>query len=224
MAATSGGHALQAFDFDANRDRVLISALSRYRIVHFATHGFLDSQNPELSGLVFSQVDERGKARLGFVSLEDIYNMYLPADLVVLSACHTARGREVDGEGLVGLTRGFMSAGATRVIASLWNVNDAGTAEFMGTLGSVRDSRGLEGPDARKERSYHAYGIRFPDVRETPQAALEERQLVLLSANWPDRQYGLTLRQCHQCPGWPRLTSCERSVRSSAARATPSLP
>jgi len=134
LRAMQGQQALSAFDFDANRDRLLGSDLNSYRIVHLATHGFLDSRSPELSGLVFSQVDEHGKPTLGFVGLEDVYNMHLAADLVVLSACQTALGREVDSEGIIGLTRGFMHAGAARVIASLWNVNDAATARFMAIL------------------------------------------------------------------------------------------
>src|SRR5262249_5764056 len=95
------------------------------------THGLLNSRHPELSGLVLSLVDERGQAQDGFLQLQDIYNMNLGAELVVLSACETGLGKEVEGEGLVGLTRGFMYAGATRVIASLWRVDDEATAELM---------------------------------------------------------------------------------------------
>jgi CHAT domain-containing protein len=105
--------------------------LAQYRIVHFATHGLLDSKHPELSGLVFSLVDRKGRPQNGFLDLQDVYNLNLPADLVVLSACGTALGKDVQGEGLVGLTRGFMYAGATRVMASLWSVDDAATAELM---------------------------------------------------------------------------------------------
>ena len=105
--------------------------LGKFRIVHFATHGLLNSQHPELSGLVLSLVDERGRPQNGFLRLQEIYNLRLPADLVVLSACQTALGREVKGEGLVGLTRGFMYAGAQRVVASLWQVDDLATAELM---------------------------------------------------------------------------------------------
>ena len=76
-------------------------------------------------------MDEDGRSRDGFLRLNTIYNLRLSADLVVLSACQTALGKEVAGEGLVGLTRGFMYAGARRVIASLWQVNDLATAELM---------------------------------------------------------------------------------------------
>ena len=122
---------LKATDFQANRTVAVSGALARYRIVHFATHGLLNSEHPELSGLVLSLIDENGKTRDGFLRMHEIYNLQLPADVVVLSACQTALGKEVRGEGLVGLTRGFMYAGAARVATSLWQVNDAATAELM---------------------------------------------------------------------------------------------
>jgi len=121
----------QALDFLASRLTATNSNLGQYRIVHFATHGLIDSKHPELSGVVLSLVDERGAPQDGFLRLHDIYNLNLPADLVVLSACRTALGKEVQGEGLIGLTRGFMYAGAATVAASLWNVDDAATAELM---------------------------------------------------------------------------------------------
>jgi tetratricopeptide (TPR) repeat protein len=120
-----------ALDFRANRTTATSDELSRYRIVHFATHGLLNSEHPELSGVVLSLVDERGQPQDGFLRLHEIFNLRLPAELVVLSACQTGLGKEVKGEGLVGLTRGFMYAGAARVVASLWQVNDAATAELM---------------------------------------------------------------------------------------------
>ena len=105
--------------------------LESYRLVHFATHGFFNSEQPELSGLVLSLVDRGGKSQDGFLRLTDIYNLRLPAEVVVLSACQTALGKEIRGEGLIGLTRGFMYAGARRVVASLWQVDDLATAELM---------------------------------------------------------------------------------------------
>ena len=99
--------------------------------MHFATHGWLDSQHPELSGIVLSMVDEQGQPQDGFLRAHEVFNLKLPAELVVLSACQTGLGKEVKGEGLVGLTRGFMYAGAPRVVVSLWSVNDEATAELM---------------------------------------------------------------------------------------------
>jgi CHAT domain-containing protein/Tfp pilus assembly protein PilF len=131
LAVIPPGTGLQALDFDASRSTALDPKLAQYRIVHFATHSFLDSEHPELSALAFSMVDQRGNRQDGLVGLQDIYNLNLPADLVVLSACETALGKEIKGEGLMGLTRGFMYAGATRVVASLWKVDDVATAELM---------------------------------------------------------------------------------------------
>ncbi|MGI2903603.1 CHAT domain-containing protein [Tolypothrix sp. VBCCA 56010] len=123
---------LQAFDFDANYNWVTNKQLSQYRFLHFATHGFADPINPELSGIVLSLVDKQGKpANKGYLRLGDIFNLDFAADLIVLSACETGLGKDVNGEGLVGLTRGLMYAGAERVAVSLWQVDDAGTAEFM---------------------------------------------------------------------------------------------
>jgi len=131
LAVVPAGEGMQALDFDANRATATDPQLGQYRIVHFATHGLVDSEHPELSGLVLSLVNKQGNAQNGFLGLEDIYNLNLPADLVVLSACETGLGKEINGEGLIGLTRGFMYAGASRVMASLWKVDDVATAELM---------------------------------------------------------------------------------------------
>jgi CHAT domain-containing protein/uncharacterized protein HemY len=125
---------LKSVDFKANRAIVSAPELRQYRYIHFATHGLLDSERPGLSALVLSLVDEEGKPQDGFLRAHEIYNLSLSADLVVLSACQTGLGKEIKGEGLVGLSRGFMYAGAARVLVSLWNVNDRATAELMTTL------------------------------------------------------------------------------------------
>ncbi len=122
---------MSALDFTASRATLGNPDLANYRILHFATHGLINSRHPELSGVVLSLVDERGQPQDGFLRLHEIYNLKLNADLVVLSACQTALGKEIKGEGLVGLTRGFMYAGAKRVMASLWSVEDRATAELM---------------------------------------------------------------------------------------------
>jgi CHAT domain-containing protein len=125
------GTGLKATDFNASRDLAMSRLLSQYRVLHFATHGLLNSERPELSGLVFSLIDQEGKPQDGFLRLHEIYNLQLNADLIVLSACETGLGKEIKGEGLIGLTRGFMYSGAPRVVASLWNVDDFATAELM---------------------------------------------------------------------------------------------
>ena len=125
------GSSLKALDFAASRTTATSPSLRDYRIVHFATHGLLNSRHPELSGIVLSLVDENGAPQDGFLRLSDLYSLKLGADLVVLSACQTALGKQVKGEGLLGLTRGFFHAGAPRVIASLWSVRDEATAALM---------------------------------------------------------------------------------------------
>lgn len=117
--------------FEANREAATSKELGDYRFVHFATHGFLNSSHPELSGVVLSLVDKTGSEQDGFLRLQDVYNLKLSADLVVLSACETALGAQVNGEGIIGLTRGFMHAGAPRVVATLWQVGDLPSSELM---------------------------------------------------------------------------------------------
>ena len=134
---------LKALDFAANRSVVTDAKLSDYRIVHFATHGLINNQNPNLSGVVLSLVDEQGRPQNGFLRLYDIYNLKLDAELVVLSACQTALGKEIRGEGLVGLTRGFMYAGAPRVVASLWRIDDRASADIMSRFYSAMLKDGL---------------------------------------------------------------------------------
>src|SRR6266498_2671439 len=131
IALTPKETGLKATDFNASRELAMSRQLSEYRILHFATHGLLNGEHPELSGLVFSLIDQEGKPQDGFLRLHEIYNLQLSADLIVLSACETGLGKEIKGEGLIGLTRGFMYSGAPRVVASLWNVDDLATAELM---------------------------------------------------------------------------------------------
>jgi len=131
MAMIPQGTGLKALGFEASRGTIAKTDLNQYRIVHFATHGVLNNEHPELSGIVLSLLDEEGRPQDGFLRLHDIYNLNLSVDLVVLSACNTGLGKDVKGEGLIGLTRGFMYAGAAGVVASLWKVDDDATAELM---------------------------------------------------------------------------------------------
>ena len=121
----------QKIDFDASRTTATDGSLANYQIVHFATHGFANNKNPELSGILMSMVDDKGNLVNGFLRLTDIFNLKLAANLVVLSACQSGMGQNIKGEGMVGLTRGFMYAGAQRVAVSLWNVEDEGTSVLM---------------------------------------------------------------------------------------------
>jgi CHAT domain-containing protein/Tfp pilus assembly protein PilF len=117
--------------FSASRETAMSANLGEYQILHFATHGFLDSEHPELSGIVLTMVDPNGVQQNGLMPLHDIYSLHLSAELTVLSACQTALGKDISGEGLVGLTHSFMSAGSKSVVASLWNVDDRATANLM---------------------------------------------------------------------------------------------
>ena len=154
---------MQALDFEASRTTALSPELGEYRIVHFAAHGMLNNIHPELSGIILSLVDKEGRQQDGFLRLQDIYNLRLPAELVVLSACQTGLGKEIKGEGLVGLTRGFMYAGAPRIVASLWKVDDRATSELM-----KRFYQGMLGPE-----------------RLSPAEALRQAQLSL----WKQKQW-----------------------------------
>jgi CHAT domain-containing protein len=121
----------KALDFDASRATLTTEDLGRYRVVHFATHALVNTQTPERSGIVLSLIDRRGAPVDGFVRVADLYHLDVDSDMVVLSACKTALGKELRGEGIVGLVSGFMHAGTPRVVASFWDVKDAATAELM---------------------------------------------------------------------------------------------
>jgi CHAT domain-containing protein/Tfp pilus assembly protein PilF len=153
-----------ALDFAANQTAATSDKLAQYRYVHFATHGLLNPKHPELSGIVLSLFNEQGAEQDGFLRASEVYNLNLPAELVVLSGCQTGLGKDVRGEGLVGLTRGFMYAGAARVLVSLWDVDDEATSELMGRL-----YRGMLGKR-----------------RLTPAAALREAQISF----WRDKPWG----------------------------------
>jgi len=152
------GSTFMALGFDANRNSVLDGRLSAFRMVHFATHGIIDVRHPEMSGLILSLVNAKGERQDGYLRLGDIYQLKLSADLVVLSSCESALGKELQAEGIIGLPRGFLHAGARSVIASLWKVDDAASAILMKELYSL----------LQQGRS--------------PSAALREAQLALISA------------------------------------------
>jgi tetratricopeptide (TPR) repeat protein len=151
-AAAPEGMARVAWDFEASRATATDAELVQYRIIHFATHGVFNDRQPELSGIVLSLFDERGQPREdGFLRLHDIYNLKLPVEMVVLSACQTGLGKQVRGEGLIGLTRGFMYAGVPRVVASLWKVDDEATAELMRVFYERMFKDGMPPPAALRE-------------------------------------------------------------------------
>ncbi|HEV3039489.1 MAG TPA: CHAT domain-containing tetratricopeptide repeat protein [Candidatus Angelobacter sp.] len=130
VKAFSKGTVFLREGFDANR-KTALQILSSYRFIHFATHEFLDTRHPELSGLVLSMVRKNGRGQDGYLRLKDIYQLKLSAELVVLSACESALGKDLESEGMIGLTRGFLYAGSSRIISTLWKVDDGATAKLM---------------------------------------------------------------------------------------------
>ena len=130
-AAAAPGSVTVLRGFAATRERLRQAATDEYRVIHVASHSFVPEAHPELSAVVLSMVDENGRPTDGLLLSDDVAAMKLTADLVVLSACETALGRDVRGEGIMGLTRGFFHAGARQVMASLWKVDDRATLELM---------------------------------------------------------------------------------------------
>lgn len=118
-------------DFSAARKAVKQSDFGSDSVVHFATHAVLNDREPALSGIALSMVTPEGRPLDGFFRLPDIYSLRWNTSLVVLSACNTALGRRLEGEGMIGLVRGFFFAGVPAVVATLWSVDDRATARFM---------------------------------------------------------------------------------------------
>jgi tetratricopeptide (TPR) repeat protein len=120
--------------FDARLEAATGDALIKFKIIHIASHAGIDNRHPDLSHIVLSRVTEGGRPRPGLLLQKDIYRMRLNADLVVLSLCRSALGVPDPGEGLMSLSRAFLFAGSKSVLASLWEVDDEATAEFMGSF------------------------------------------------------------------------------------------
>lgn len=155
-------------DFPSSRQNALAADLGNYRFIHLATHGLANDRQPDLSGMIFSMVDEKGQPTDGFLHAYEVFNLKLPAEMVVLSGCRTGLGQEIQGEGLIGLTQAFLYAGASRVMVSLWNVQDQSTSVLMADV-----YRGMLGP--RKLR---------------PSAALREAQLKMMkNPRWASPYY-----------------------------------
>ena len=129
LAKTSGAQADMWLDLDANEGNIETRDVTKYRVVHIATHGLLNAERPQFTGLVLSLVGN--KTEDGFLRTDEVFNLRLGSPLVMLSACETGLGKEKRGEGVMGLTRAFMYAGAPTVGVSLWSVADKSTAELM---------------------------------------------------------------------------------------------
>ncbi len=129
LAKTTGGQADVWLDLDANEENLGTRDVTKYRIIHVATHGLLNAERPQFTGVVLSLVGN--KTHDGFVRTDEVFNLRLGSPLVMLSACETGLGKEKRGEGVMGLTRAFMYAGAPTVGVSLWSVADKSTADLM---------------------------------------------------------------------------------------------
>lgn len=163
LSTIPDGAGMAAKGFDASRETAVGNRVGHARIVHFATHGLVNSEHPEFSGIVLSMVNREGRSEDGFLDLQDIYSLNLSADLVVLSACETGLGKDVKGEGFIGLTRGFMYAGSKSVVASLWKVDDHATAALMSRFYRAMFEEGL--PPAAALKTAKEYVQQQPQWR-----------------------------------------------------------
>lgn len=132
LAKASGTQTDVWLDLDASEDNVDARDISKYRILHIATHGLLNAERPQFTGVVLSLVGNKNED--GFLRTDEVFNLRLGSPLVMLSACETGLGKEKRGEGVMGLTRAFMYAGAPTVGVSLWSVADKSTAELMSSF------------------------------------------------------------------------------------------
>ena len=129
LARTSGAQPDVWLDLDASEGNLESRDVTKYRVVHIATHGLLNAERPQFTGVVLSLVGNKGED--GFLRTDEVFNLRLGSPLVMLSACETGLGKERRGEGVIGLTRAFMYAGAPTVGVSLWSVADRSTADLM---------------------------------------------------------------------------------------------
>ncbi len=141
-------------DATESKLRAALARKARWRGVHLACHGLVDPARPMLSSLAVTAEEDTD----GFLTALEVFGMQVPADLVVLSACETGKGRIYMTEGIVGLTRAFMFAGAPRVICSLWKVDDEATQALMikfYELWNPREGKGLGAAAALKQAQAH---------------------------------------------------------------------
>lgn len=149
------GAVVTFLDFDASKDLFTAGRLDGYRVIHISTHGLAGEDGTARSGLVFSLVDRAGSPRDGILSVGDILNLHLNADIVVLSACNSALGTQFAGEGTLSLARAFLHSGANLVLASRWRIDDEAAAALLTTFYRSMWQDGLAPPAAlrRAQRS-----------------------------------------------------------------------
>lgn len=147
---------------EIGRGQLQSADFNDHQILHFATHGVIDDENPERSRLILSPAGDGLRQADTFLSLSQIFNLNLSSDLVVLSGCRTGLGTEIEGEGMISFVQSFVYAGTSRVIASLWSVHDEATAELM--------------------KLFYEYLL---DQDQSPAAALRQAQVKM----WESRQW-----------------------------------
>ncbi|MBI4748198.1 MAG: CHAT domain-containing protein [Acidobacteria bacterium] len=125
------GKVVKKLGFDASRSLLSEGKANQFQMIHIATHSVIREKDPSLSGLLFSLLDSQGKAQDGFLTLMDIAGLPLKTDLVVISACQTADGKLIEGEGPLSFSRAFLLAGARTVVGTQWAVDDKVTSELM---------------------------------------------------------------------------------------------
>jgi len=144
-----GKKALVQIKNNANEEFIKSGTLKNYRLLHFATHGFVNTSKPELSGILLAQ--DTTLSEDGVLYSGEIFNLDLNADLTVLSACETGLGKLIEGEGLIGLTRALLYAGTKNIIVSLWKVADKSTSDLM-----IDFYKNLLEPEQEKQEFSHA--------------------------------------------------------------------
>ena len=170
-------------DLDASEGNIETRDISKYQFVHIATHGLLNAERPQFTGVVLSLVGNKNED--GFLRTDEVFNLRLGSPLVMLSACETGLGKEKRGEGVMGLTRAFMYAGAPTVGVSLWSVADKSTAELMTDFYKRLLTR-LSDKSQRRAR------VRSDARRSTRHDCREEIQCaILLGAVCPRRRLAL---------------------------------
>jgi CHAT domain-containing protein len=160
LTRASGGQADVWLDLDANEANMTTRDIKKYRVIHIATHGLLNAERPQFTGIVLSLVGN--KSGDGFLRTDEVFNLNIGGSLVMLSACETGLGKEKRGEGVIGLTRAFMYAGAPTVGVSLWSVADKSTADLMTDF----YKRLLATPDASPTASMRAAQVAMIDGKK----------------------------------------------------------
>jgi CHAT domain-containing protein len=162
------GTRVKLLDFDANTLNATQQDIGLYKYIHFATHGYFPPSAPERSGIVLSLYDKNKAAVNGYLGLAEVYNLRLQSDVITLSACDTGRGEVVKGEGLVGIARGFMYAGAPRVVSTLWAIDDESPTWFMREFYDGLLNKGLPAAAALKRTQLRMLGIDHEAVGPKP--------------------------------------------------------